>query len=179
MYYGGSANVPGAPGTPGFFPSIGYSFLSAGNTGGVPNQPLDPRLKEKLQQPGTPPPPGFREQYGLPPTNGTTPLVFGAPQPGSMVAGSPGYMLDRDIIEQRMDNNDMRQRGLENFRFRGVPGTPAPVQSPPRGPQLFPLAQSAPGTAPMGNAAGIANAEFYRGPQYGQAPVGFAGKTVS
>lgn len=32
-----------------------------------------------------------------------------------------------------------------------------------------------------GNAAGIANAQFYNGPQYGQAqmPVGFAGKTLS
>ena len=142
MYYGGLENVPGAPGNPRFFPSMGSSFLSAGNTGG---------------------------------------LLNGAeiPQPGSMVAGSPGYMLDRDIIEQRMDRNDMRQRGLENFRFRGVPSSPTPVQSPPRGPQLFPLAQSAPGTVPMGNAAGIANAEFYRGPQFGQMPVGFAGKTIS
>jgi len=110
---------------------------------------------------------------------GGLPNGAGIPQPGSTVAGSPGYMLDRDIIEQRMDKNDMRQRGLENFRFRGVPGSPTPVQSPPRGPQLFPLAQSAPGTVPMGNAAGIANAEFYRGPQYGQIPVDFARKTVS
>jgi len=30
MYYGGSANVPGAPGNPGFFPSVGYSPLVAG-----------------------------------------------------------------------------------------------------------------------------------------------------
>jgi hypothetical protein len=122
---------------------------------------------------------GYMGNAGAMTPGGLTNQVIGLPQPGAMVAGSPGYMLDRDIIEQRMDRNDMRQRGLENFRFRGVPGAPTPVQSPPRGPQLFPLAQSAPGTVPMGNAAGIANAEFYRGPQYGQMPVGFTGKTVS
>ena len=181
MYYGGAANVPGAPGNPGFFPSIGSSLLSAGNTGGVPNQPLDPRLKGKLQQPGTPPPPGFREQYGLPPTGGTTPLVFGAPQPGSMVAGNPSFDINRSAgplgqrpgeqLQRLYEGGTQQNQQLnEELRRRGI--------MPGSGPQL-PLAQGGPGGMSMGNVAGIANAEFYRGPQYGQAPVGFAGKTVS
>jgi hypothetical protein len=122
---------------------------------------------------------GYMGNAGAMTPGGLTNQAFGLPQPGAMVAGSPGYMLDRDIIEQRMDNNDMRQRGLENFRIKKDPGAPAPVQNIPRGPQLFPLAQNFPGIAPMGNAAGIANAGFYRGSQYGQMPTGFAGKTVS
>jgi hypothetical protein len=170
MIYDGQMNSPGVPGN-------GLGLASA-NTGGIPNQPLDPRFKNKLQQPGTPPPPGFREQYGLPPASGNVPQAFGMPQPGSMVAGSPGYMLDRDIIEQRMDNNDIKQRGIENFRYKGAPGTQTPTPTPLSGPQLFPLAQSSPGTVPMGNAGAIANEEFYKGPQYGQAPGGW-GKTVS
>ena len=180
MYYGGLENVPGAPGNPRFFPSMGSSFLSAGNTGGVPNQPLDPRLKEKFQQPGTTPPPGFREQYGLPPASGTLPLVFGAPQPGTMVAGNPSFNINRSAgplgqrpgeqLQRLYEGGTQQNQQLnEELRRRGI--------MPGSGPQL-PLAQNTPGTAPMGNAAGIANAEFYRGPQYGQAPGGW-GKTVS
>ena len=162
--YYGQENTPGAPG----------NFLA--NQGPSTPVKFDERMNQLVPTLGG----GGIKKDSVRWKNTPTefPQAFGM-FPGMQVAGSPGYMLDRDIIEQRMDRYDMQQRGLENFRFKGVPGSPAPVQSPPRGPQLFPLAQSAPGTVPMGNAAGIANAEFYRGPQYGQMPVGFAGKTVS
>ena len=157
--------------------------LAAANTGGVPNQPLDPRLKGKLQQLGTPPPPGFREQYGLPPASGTAPQAFGMPQPGSMIAGSPSFNINQSAgplgqrpgeqLQRLYEGGTQQNQQLnDELRRRGI--------MPGSGPQL-PLVQNSPGTVPMGNAAGIANAEFYRGPQYGQAqmPVGFAGKTVS
>ena len=47
---------------------------------------------------------------------------------------------------------------------------------PGAGPQL-PLAYGTPGQP--GNMAGIANAEFYMGPQYAQLPPGFQNKFVS
>jgi hypothetical protein len=157
--------------------------MTAGNTGGVPGQPLDPHFKGRLQQPGTPPPPGFREQYGLPPASGSVPQVFGLPQPGSMVAGNPSFDINRaagplgqrpgEQLKRLYEGGTQQNQQLnDELRRRGI--------MPGSGPQL-PLAQSFPGPVPMGNAAGIANAEFYRGPQYGQAqmPVGFAGKTVS
>ena len=53
MYYGGSANVPGAPGNPGFFPSVGYSPLIAGGTSfDIPQGqgPLGKRSGEQLQR---------------------------------------------------------------------------------------------------------------------------------
>jgi hypothetical protein len=49
----------------------------------------------------------------------------------------------------------------------------------PGGPRL-PLAfQSNMQGAPMGNMAGLANAQFYMGPQFGQAPANFDAKYVS
>jgi hypothetical protein len=77
MYYGGESNVPGAPGD-----------VATVNPGGIPNRPVDPELLKRLQRPGTPPPPGFREQYGLPPAPGpgsTQQASFGMP---SMLAGN-------------------------------------------------------------------------------------------
>ena len=53
MYYGGSANVPGAPGNPGFFPSVGYSPLIAGGPSfNIPQGqgPLGKRSGEQLQR---------------------------------------------------------------------------------------------------------------------------------
>jgi len=149
--------------------------LASANTGGVPNQPLDPRLKERFQQPGTTPPPGFREQYGLPPASGTTPQAFGMPQPGSMIAGNPSFNINQSAGPlgqrpgeqlQRLYEGGTQQNQQLNYelRRRGI--------MPGSGPQL-PLAQSSPGTMPMGNAG------FFMGPQYGQMPAGFAGKTVS
>ena len=149
--------------------------LTSANTGGVPNQPLDPRLKERFQQPGTTPPPGFREQYGLPPASGTTPQAFGMPQPGSMIAGNPSFNINQSVgplgqrpgeqLQRLYEGGTQQNQQLnDELRRRGI--------MPGSGPQL-PLAQSSPGTMPMGNAG------FFMGPQYGQMPAGFAGKTVS
>jgi hypothetical protein len=110
--------------------------------------------------------------------SGTT-NVPGAP--GNLMAGSPGYMMDRDIIEQRLDNHDIDRRGRHNFNSTGSPNPPVPVPMQMRGPQLFPLA----GTSNLSNAianmlpgAPGNNAGFYGGPQMGQAPAGFQSKTV-
>ena len=149
--------------------------LASANTGGVPNQPLDPRLKERFQQPGTTPPPGFREQYGLPPASGTTPQAFGMPQPGSMIAGNPSFNINQSAgplgqrpgeqLQRLYEGGTQQNQQLnDELRRRGI--------MPGSGPQL-PLAQSSPVTMPMGNAG------FFMGPQYGQMPAGFAGKTVS
>jgi hypothetical protein len=149
--------------------------LASANTGGVPNQPLDPRLKDKLQQPGTTPPPGFREQYGLPPASSTTPQAFGMPQPGSMIAGNPSFNINQsegplgqrpgEQLKRLYEGGTQQNQQLnDELRRRGI--------MPGSGPQL-PLAQSSPGMNPMGNAG------FYAGPQYGQMPTGFTNKTVS
>jgi hypothetical protein len=166
MYYSGESNVPGAPGN-----------LLASNTGGIPNQPLDPRFKQRLQQPGTPPPSGFREQYGLPSASGTLPQAFGM-YPGMMVAGVPSFEIPQgqgplgkrsgEQLQRLYQGGTQQNQQLnEELIRRGL--------MPGAGPQL-PLAQGIPGMAPMGNAG----ASFYAGPQLGQTvPPGFQNKIVS
>ena len=63
---------------------------------------------------------------------------------------------------------------------------PYPGSKPGEPTEYFPLGNPAAGyrfqanfPGAPGNAAGLANAQFYNGPQYGQMPVGFAGKTIS
>jgi hypothetical protein len=112
--------------------------------------------------------------------SGTT-NVPGAP--GNLLAGSPGYMMDRDIIDQRLDNYDIDRRGRQNFNSTGSPNrpAPAPMPAPMRGPQLFPLAGTSNLSSAIANLLPGApgnNAGFYGGPQMGQAPAGFQSKTV-
>lgn len=160
MYYGGEVNVPGAPGN-----------IASVNPGGIPNRPVDPALLRRLQQPGTPPPSGFREQFGLPPAPGATPqAVFGQ---SPMVAGAPSFDITRnpgalggrsgEQLKRLYEGGTQQNQQLnEELRRRGI--------MPGSGPQL-PLAQ---GPVPMGNAG------FFAGPQYGQqVPAGFQNKFVS
>jgi hypothetical protein len=162
MFYGGEINVPGAPGNLGTVP----------NTGGMPNRPVDKEFLRRLQQPGTPPPPGFREQFGLPPAPGANPqapqAVFG--QPG-MIAGAPSFDINRspgalggrsgEQLKRLYEGGTQQNEQLnQELRRRGIM---------PGGPQL-PLAQ---GGVPMGNAG------FFASNQYGQQlPPGYV-KTVS
>ncbi len=164
MFYGGEVNVPGAPGN-----------VAAVNPGGIPNRPVDRELLRRLQQPGTPPPPGFREQFGLPPASGAAPQAsFSSP---SMLAGNPSFDINRssgalggrsgEQLKRLYEGGTQQNQQLnEELRRRGI--------MPGAGPQL-PLAFGGlQGPVPMGNAG------FFAGPQYGQQfPAGFQNKTVS
>jgi hypothetical protein len=110
MYYGGSANVPGAPGNPGFFPSMGYSSFVAGNPSfnispnkqptqpgmgpqapymDIPMQILDPRTRQQRMEQSVPT--TAVRMAGLMP--GMTPMgnagFYAGPQLGQSVP--PGY----------------------------------------------------------------------------------------
>jgi len=160
MYYGGESNVPGAPGN-----------IATTNRGGVPNRPVDPELLRRLQQPGTPPPPGFREQFNLPPASGSLPQAGFSPM--GMLAGAPSFDINRtpgalggrsgEQLKRLYEGGTQQNQQLnEELRRRGI--------MPGSGPQL-PMAQ---GPVPMGNAG------FFAGPQYGQqVPAGFQNKFVS
>jgi hypothetical protein len=80
MNYSGERNVPGAPGN-----------LMTQNMGGIPQRELDPmyleKLRQQMQKPGTPPPPGFRDQYM--PQQNQQPLQAGNPFP--MLPQAFGY----------------------------------------------------------------------------------------
>jgi hypothetical protein len=99
MYYGGAANVPGAPGNPGFFPSVGYSPLIAGGPSfDIPQGqgPLGKRSGEQLQrlyQGGTQQNQQLNEELikrGLMPGAGPQlPLVQGLP--GMAPMGNAGF----------------------------------------------------------------------------------------
>ena len=155
MFYGGELNVPGAPG----------NLATNPNRGGVPNRPVDPALLRKLQQPGTPPPPGFREQFGLPPAPGNqTPLAgnpFGSdfviPQQRQQVPGAGPQLNPLQQTPAMVFPKDQPGReGAIDVRFRqafNVPGAP-------------------------GNLAAVTNSQFYGGPQQGQMPPGFQNKMV-
>lgn len=149
MYYGGESNVPGAPGN-----------VAAVNPGGIPNRPVDPELLKRLQQQGTPPPPGFREQYGLPP----------APQPGSaqqasfgspsMLAGNPSFDINRtpgalggrsgEQLQRLYEGGTQQNQQLnDELQRRGI--------MPGSGPQLPMAMGSSQGFPPMGNAGFLAS----------------------
>lgn len=97
-------------------------------------------------------------------------MIAGSPsfeinkRPGAL-GGRSGEQLKRlyegGTQQNKQLNNELIERGL-------MPG---------RGPELFPLAYGIPGQP--GNMAGIANTEFYMGPQYAQLPPGFQNKFVS
>jgi hypothetical protein len=104
--------------------------------------------------------------------------AFGLPQPGAMVAGNPSF----DINQNRQPGQPGMGPQAPNMYMPTQILDPRTRQQ--RIEQSVPttavrMAGLMPGMVPMGNAAGIANAEFYRGPQFGQMPVGFAGKTIS
>lgn len=146
MYYGGESNVPGAPGN-----------VAAVNPGGIPNRPVDPALLKRLQQQGTPPPPGFREQFGLPPAPESAPgsvpqASFSLPP---MLAGGPSFDINRtpgtlggrfgEQLKRLYEGGTQQNQQLnDELRRRGI--------MPGAGPQL-PLAMGInQGMPPMGNA---------------------------
>ena len=160
----GESNVPGAPGN-----------IAKVNLGGTPNRPLDPELIKRLQQQGTPPPPGFREQFGLPPASGTLPQA--AFPYSSFIAGNPSFDINRapgalggrsgEQLKRLYEGGTQQNQQLnEELLRRGI--------MPGSGPQL-PLAFGAgQGLTPMGNAG------FFYGPQLGQdIPPGYQNKYVS
>jgi hypothetical protein len=97
--------------------------------------------------------------------------------PGNLLAGSPSFNINQrpgtlggrsgEQLRRLYEGGTQQNQQLnEELRQRGIL---------PGGPQL-PLA-GFPG-AP-GNMGGIANAQFFAGPQYGQLPAGFQNKIVS
>jgi hypothetical protein len=103
--------------------------------------------------------------------------------PGNLFAGGPSFDVPRgpgalggrseEQIRRLQQNMPENQQLLEEMKRRGI--------TPGGGPQL-PLA-GVPGSSNLpgaiGNMGGLANAGFYYGPQAGQLPQGFAGKTLS
>jgi hypothetical protein len=121
---------------------------------------------------------GYMGNAGAMTPGGFTNQAFGLPQPGAMVAGNPSF----DINPNRQPMQPGMGPQAPNMYMPTQILDPKTRQQ--RMEQSVPttavrMAGLMPGMTPMGNAAGIANAEFFRGPQYGQMPVGFAGKTVS
>lgn len=112
---------------------------------------------------------------------GTAPLTPGQGQtlggfPGAIgdaLAGSPSFQIgprspfkgmpqkEVDKLKEWDDRPGELQKYYENINRPG-----------PR----LPFAYNGP--SPLGNAAGVANAEFYIGPQYAQLPQGFQNKTI-
>ena len=103
--------------------------------------------------------------------------------PGNLFAGGPSFDVPRGPgalggrseeqlrrLQQSMPEN---QQLLEEMKRRGI--------TPGGGPQLplagIPGSSNLPGA--IGNMGGLANAGMFYGPQYGQLPQGFAGKTLS
>lgn len=103
--------------------------------------------------------------------------------PGNLFAGGPSFDVPRgpgalggrseEQIRRLQQNMPENQQLLEEMRRRGI--------TPGGGPQLplagIPGSSNLPGA--IGNMGGLANAGFYYGPQAGQLPQGFAGKTLS
>ena len=90
--------------------------------------------------------------------------------PGNLMAGSPGYVPSESQIQDRLFRYGLHNTPLgdelkqKNQNFRN------------RYPNIFSQAQ---GMQSAGNMAGLANAQFYMGPQFGQAPANFDAKYVS
>lgn len=110
--------------------------------------------------------------------------VPGAPgsfAPGGLIAGNPSFDINRtpgalggrsgEQLKRLYEGGTQQNQQLnDELKRRGIM---------PGGPRL-PLAfQSNMQGAPMGNMAGLANAQFYMGPQLGQAPANFDAKYVS
>lgn len=103
--------------------------------------------------------------------------------PGNLFAGGPSFDVPRgpgalggrseEQIRRLQQNMPENQQLLEEMKRRGI--------TPGGGPQLplagIPGSSNLPGA--IGNMGGLANAGFYYGPQAGQLPQGFAGKTLS
>jgi hypothetical protein len=116
MYYSGERNVGGAAG----------NLLGTANTGGIPNLPVDSDLLKKLKQPGTSPPPGFREQYGLPsgpdqksPNNTQFRQALG----GFTPVGNLGGLLAQAYPGASALGGQM---GMNMGMPQGIPGMPTP-----------------------------------------------------
>jgi hypothetical protein len=96
--------------------------------------------------------------------------------PGNLMAGSPSFDIrsgpgalggrSEEQIRRLQQNLPGNKQLLDEMQRRGI--------TPGGGPQL-PLAGVMGG---MGNVAALTNAQFYGGPQMGQVPAGFQGKSV-
>jgi hypothetical protein len=116
MYYGGERNVAGAAG----------NLRGIANTGGIPNLPVDSDLLKKLKQPGTAPPPGFREQYGLPSEpdqKSPSSTQFRQALGGFAPVGNLGGLLAQAYPGASALGGQM---GMNMGMPQGMPGMPAP-----------------------------------------------------
>ena len=109
----------------------------------------------------------FRVYGGQPVEMGNAGAVAGRIPPGPAPGSSPYTEPSRQFLQERYPFNR--------------PPVPAQQPAPPMRPvQLeLPLAGSSNLPAALGNMAGMANSQFYMGPQFGQMPAGFQGKYVS
>jgi len=207
MYYGGSANVPGAPGNPGFFPSVGYSPLVAGGfslkdllpsaSWDVPQQ--TPGQNPKYLKPGEKP--SLKDLFPRQPGSFADPFNPSIPA-GGVSFGAPG---NGGALAQRVYGQIERgQYNRPGPRGAGIVQpevfmAPYPGTQPGQPTEFFPLGNPAagyrfeaanPGMMPTitssmnpGVNAGMTpmgNAGFYAGPQLGQSvPPGYVNKIVS
>ena len=189
MYYSGTTNVPGAPGN---LLAGGFSLrdLLPNAQSDIPTRTGSPYIK-----PGSKPSlkelcPSRPGTFGADPTDPFERKIPAANTAFSDIPGAPGNLLaggfnhviqqgpgalggrSEEQIRRLQQSLPENQQLLEEFQRRGI--------TPGGGPKL-PLA----GTSNLNSA--VANmtpgapgnfAGFYGGPQIGQAPVGFAAKTV-
>jgi hypothetical protein len=97
---------------------------------------------------------------------------------GAMLAGNPfgaGFVIpgNRPVGQPVLPGEN--KEDVEN-----IYGIPGPRPMPGNAPLGLPMAMGGSNLpAAIGNMGGMANAQFYRGPQMGQLPQGFQGKYVS
>jgi hypothetical protein len=123
--------------------------------------------------------------YGVPgmPGNsgGINPLAFmqgqyGQPMPGYEMAGNP--FGSSFVIPNKKPAGQPVLPGENRRMIEGVYGSPQPRPMP--GAPALPMAFGSSNLPnAIGNMGGMANAQFYNGPQMGQPPQGFQGKYVS
>ena len=92
------------------------------------------------------------------------------------VAGNPfgpGF-----VIPQNKPVGQPVLPGEDKGAIEGVYGVPGPKQMPGSAPRSLPMAMGSSNLPnAIGNMAGLANAQFYKGPQLGQAGLYFGGVT--
>jgi hypothetical protein len=98
--------------------------------------------------------------------------------PGNLQAGNP--FGSQFVIPGKRPAGQPILPGEQQEEIEGVYGRPGPQPMPGTPPLGLPMAMGGSNLpAAVGNMAGVMNTQFYRGPQYGQAPAGFQAKYVS
>ena len=150
-----------------------YDFVRRGFTGDLVQTPSAPGSspysevpKDYLEQ---------RNPFGAPPVPAQQPTQPGVPvQLELPLAGNPfgpGFVIPgKTPVRQPVLPGESKEA------VEGVYGTPGPKQMPGISPLGLPMAMSSSNLpTAIGNMAGIANSQFYRGPQLGQAGLSFGG----